>query len=168
MDVAAHYRHLISLGAEEFLAAAAPAAFVRYPSRMLVGSEIGEQTLSFEETMDLSDSRVVLDAVAKLEVFPLVKKPGASFPDRITIGRTQNNDIEIADHSVSRFHAYVRQVSGGWVVADAGSKNGSWLRGAALEPRREQPLPSKTVLRIGEVDLTFFVATDLYAALGGS
>src|SRR6185436_8768463 len=31
VDVAAHYRHLIALGREEFLAAAAPAAFVRYP-----------------------------------------------------------------------------------------------------------------------------------------
>jgi len=34
---------------------------------------------------------------------PLTKKPGASFPDRITIGRTPNNDIVIVDHSVSRF-----------------------------------------------------------------
>ena len=40
---------------------------------------------------------------------PLAKKPGASFPDRITIGRTANNDVVIADHSVSRLHAYVRR-----------------------------------------------------------
>src|SRR5262249_45498035 len=126
VDVAGHYRHLIALGREEFLAAAAPAAFVRYPSRMLVGLENGERTLAFEETLDMSDLRIVADAANDLEVFPLVKKPSASFPDRITIGRTQNNDIEIPDHSVSRLHAYVRQVGEGWVVADAGSKNGSW------------------------------------------
>lgn len=168
MDVAGHYRHLIALGREEFLAAAGPAAFVRYPSRVLVGMLNGERTLSFEETLDMGGPGPHADLAAELEVFPLVKKPGASFPDRITIGRTQNNDLEIIDHSVSRFHAYVRQAGAGWVVADAGSKNGSWLRGAALEPRREQQLPSKAVLRLGEVDLTFFVASDLYAALGGT
>ena len=37
--------------------------------------------------------------------------------DRITIGRTHNNDIAVIDDSVSRFHAYVRQSASGWVVA---------------------------------------------------
>jgi pSer/pThr/pTyr-binding forkhead associated (FHA) protein len=103
-----------------------------------------------------------------VEVYPLAKKPGASFPDRITIGRTSNNDVVIADHSVSRLHAYVRRDGNGWVVADAGSKNGSWLRGDALDPRRERPIPSRALLRIGDVDLTFYIAADLFTALGGS
>jgi pSer/pThr/pTyr-binding forkhead associated (FHA) protein len=106
----------------------------------------------------------------ELEVFPLAKKPGASFPDRITIGRTANNDIVIADHSISRLHAYVKRGSGGggaWLVADAGSKNGSALRGLKLEARKEQTLASRMVLRLGEVDLTFYEARDLYGALGG-
>jgi hypothetical protein len=177
VDVAAHYRNLIALGREEFLAAAAPAAFVRYPSRMLVGlhsadrtlgmHSSGERTLTLDETLDLAPPSAH-PPETELELYPLVKKPGASFPDRITIGRTHNNDIAIVDHSVSRFHAYVRQVGGGWVVADAGSKNGSWLRGVPLEARREQPLPSRAVLRLGEVDLTFYMASDLYVALGGS
>lgn len=168
MDAAGHYRHLIALGREEFLAASAPAALVRYPSRMLAASDPDEHTRAFDETLDMSSAPAHASATDALEVFPLVKKPGASFPDRITIGRTQNNDIEVADHSISRFHAYIRQAGAAWVVADAGSKNGSWLRGAALEPRREQPLQSKTMLRLGEVDLTFFIAGDLYEALGGS
>jgi len=176
VDVAAHYRHLIALGREEFLAAAAPAAFVRYPSRVLVGLHSADRTLglqSAERTLTLDETVDVptpgsLPPETDLELFPLVKKPGASFADRITIGRTHNNDIAIIDHSVSRFHAYVRQTGSGWVVADAGSKNGSWLRGVTLEARREQPLPSKVVLRLGEVDLTFYVASDLYFVLGGS
>lgn len=166
VDAAGHYRHLIALGREEFLAAAAPAAFVRYFSRAPVGLQGVDQTLTLEETLDPSGAYA--EPPIEVEVFPLVKKPGASFADRITIGRTHNNDVEIVDHSVSRFHAYVRQTGAGWVVADAGSKNGSRLRGAALEPRREQPLPSKSVLRLGEVELTFYVANDLYEALGGS
>jgi len=168
VDVAGHYRHLLALGREEFLASAAPAAFVRHPSRAMVGLQAADRTLTLEETVDLAPPGAHADPAAELEVFPLVKKPGASFADRITIGRTHNNDVAIVDHSVSRFHAYVRQTGSGWVVADAGSKNGSWLRGVALEPRREQPLSSKAVLRLGEVDLTFYVAGDLYEALGGT
>ena len=104
---------------------------------------------------------------ADIEVYPLAKKPGASFPDRITIGRTPNNDIVIVDHSVSRLHAYVRNDGKQWLVADAGSKNGSWLDRSLLEPRKERLVMSKQTVRIGDVDLTFFSAADLYAALGG-
>ena len=140
---------------------------------MLVRLHSADRTGIPEETLDISGALAQsgasgpFDTDVELELFPLVKKPGASFADRITIGRTHNNDIAVIDHSVSRFHAYVRQSASGWVVADAGSKNGSRLRGAPLEPRREQPLSSKSVLRLGEVDLTFYVAADLYEALGG-
>jgi pSer/pThr/pTyr-binding forkhead associated (FHA) protein len=52
-------------------------------------------------------------------------------------------------------------------VADAGSKNGSWLRGEPLEARKERPIESRAILRLGDIELTFYVAADLYAALGG-
>jgi hypothetical protein len=168
VDAAAHYRQLLQLGRDEFLAAAAPAALVRYRSDLNEDAKNGLHTLTIDEEIEetLPFGREMSDAV-ELEVYPLTKKPGASFPDRITIGRTANNDIVIADTSVSRFHAYVRRDKNAWLVADAGSKNGSWLRGEALEARREKPLASRAVVKVGEVELTFFVATDLYAALGG-
>ena len=101
-----------------------------------------------------------------MELYPLAKKPGASFPDRITIGRTENNDVVIADPSVSRLHAYVRQASD-WVIADAASKNGSWLGLDALEPRREAALAPGAVIRLGDVELRFYRSTDLFDLLGG-
>ena len=171
VDATEHYRHLIALGRDEFLATAAPAALVRYRSDDRSGE--GDNTLTLDEDHDaetvdetLPHSRFSVSQL-EMEVFPLAKKPGASFPDRITIGRTSNNDIVIVDHSVSRLHAYIKGSAGGWVVADAGSKNGSMLRGIRLEPRREQPITSRMVLRLGEVDLTFYLATDLYSVLGG-
>ena len=174
MDATAHYRNLVGLGRAEFLASAAPAALVRYRTS---SGDLGEggTTLTLdqdsaetvEETRPQGKDFVLADETA-LEIYPLAKKPGASFPDRITIGRTPNNDIVIVDHSVSRFHAYLRVDGKAWVVADAGSKNGSWLANATLEPRKERKVPSKTIVRIGDVDLTFYLAPDLYAALGGS
>ncbi|MBA3500063.1 MAG: FHA domain-containing protein, partial [Deltaproteobacteria bacterium] len=119
-----------------------------------------------DETMPIG--KVSLSDVVHMEIYPLVKKAGASFPDRITIGRTSNNDIVVADASISRLHAYVRRDGRQWVVADGGSKNGSWLKGSPLEARRERPLETRVVLRLGDVDLTFYLASDLYAMLGGA
>src|SRR5438105_2073759 len=159
MDAVAHYRHLHALGREEFLAAAAPAALVRYRVRpqdpVLAGlaGPAGLVTLTMtidEDLADVVDATMphgTLTAEPEMELYPLAKKPGASFPDRITIGRTANNDVVVADASVSRLHAYVRQADG-WLVADAGSKNGSWLDDVALEPRRETPLRLRSVLRL--------------------
>ena len=169
MDATAHYRHLLQLGKDEFLASAAPAAFVRFRALDEPQDSI-DQTLSMddeihEDTMPVG--RVTLGDLVHMEIYPLVKKAGASFPDRITIGRTSNNDIVVNDASISRLHAYVRRDGKQWVVADGGSKNGSWLKGTTLEARRERPLDTRAVLRLGDVDLTFYLAADLYNVLGG-
>ena len=171
MDAAAHYRQLVQLGREEFLAAAAPAALVRYHDGHAAPA-IDQEEETVEETVDeaLPPPGWVspADGPSEIELYPLSKKPGASFPDRITIGRTPNNDVVIAEHSVSRLHAYVRLDGTQWLVADAGSKNGSWLDKHRLEPRMERTLASRSVLRLGDVDLTFVAAGDLFAELGGS
>lgn len=170
MDAAAHYRQLLQLGREEFLAAAAPAALVRFRLDHEDNPHSGVHTLTIDQEIEetLPQGRETPPFARELELYPLTKKPGASFPDRITIGRTANNDIALVDSSVSRFHAYVRRDGSQWVVADAGSKNGSWLMGKALAPRKERPLPSRSELRLGDVDLTFYVAADLFTALGGT
>jgi len=171
VDAAAQYRQLLQLGRSDFLAAAAPAALVRYRSEMTDETPWpSAATLSIDEEIEetLPHGKDWAPGDVEFELYPVAKKPGASFPDRITIGRIGNNDIVIPDPSVSRLHAYVRRDGAQWLVADAGSKNGSWLTGEALDARRERALPSKAILRLGEVDVTFYVASDLYAALGGT
>ena len=177
MSAAAHYRQLVQLGRDEFLASAAPAALVRFraagdPAESAAATITLEDDTVDEDYGDVDETlpsgKIDLSEGVELEVYPLVKKAGASFPDRITIGRTSNNDVVVADTSVSRLHAYVRRIGDVWSVADAGSKNGTWLRGEALEARKERPLPSRALLRIGDVDLTFYVAADLFGALGGA
>lgn len=162
----------MQLGREEFLAAAAPAALVRRRSDRDSGPDSGVHTLTLSIDQEIEETlphgREFPLVPSELEVYPLTKKAGASFPDRITIGRTGNNDVVIADASVSRLHAYVRRDGAEWLVADAGSKNGSWLDGDPLVARKERPLPSRAVLRLGDVDFTFYLAEDLFDALGGT
>ncbi len=167
VDAAEHYRHLATLGREAFLAAAAPAVFVRLhatTSSLIPGVAVEDETV--DEIRPVT--RVGAEDSAALAVFPIVKKPGASFPDRVTIGRTANNDIVLGEHSISRFHAYVRQDGQSWLFADAGSKNGCDIQGERLAPRKEKPLLSRAMVRVGDIELTFYRAIDLYAVLGGT
>lgn len=171
MDDGPRYRSLVRLGRQEFLASAAPALFLRkvltvWPPATPVAAPITEMLREDDVTAPVS---VVAgnNPAAQLEVYPLIKKPAAAFPELITVGRTVHNDVVLANHSISRLHLYVTYREEKWWIADAGSKNGSWLAGQKLLPRREVQLTQAAHVRVGELFLTFHLANDAYDALGG-
>ena len=154
------------LGRDAFLTSAAPAALVR--RRLPDESTTADRPLLVDDDDTLAAQTLGRRrAPADLEVYPLVKKPGAPFADMITVGRTPNNDIVIRDVTISRFHAFFKKRDAKWTVSDAGSKNGSAIDGQALEARRERDVASGTALRFGEIHLTFYSSADLYGVLGG-
>ena len=80
------------------------------------------------------------------------------FKERITVGRTGNNDLKLDDPSVSRFHAWLEMGAEAWVLVDAGSRNGTYLAGRRLAARQPAPLTNALAVRVGAVQLTFFTA----------
>jgi hypothetical protein len=167
VDQAERYLQLALLGRSAFLASAAPAALVR---RRAAGTQTDSDSRpALDEEVDTLVAPVLgrRRGPRGVEVYPLAKKPGASFADMITVGRTPNNDIVLRDVTVSRFHAYFRQRGDKWIIADAGSKNGSELEGVPLEARKERELASGVAVRIGDFELTFYLSTELYGVLGG-
>jgi pSer/pThr/pTyr-binding forkhead associated (FHA) protein len=50
----------------------------------------------------------------------------------ISIGRTGDNDLALPEHGVSRRHASIRRVSQGWLLADLGSTNGTYVDGRRI------------------------------------
>ncbi len=167
MDQAERYLQLALLGRSAFLASAAPAALVR---RRADGTDTDSDSRpSLDEEVDTLVAPVLgrRRGPRGVEVYPLAKKPGASFADMITVGRTPNNDIVLRDVTVSRFHAYFRQRGERWIIADAGSKNGSELEGVPLEARKERELATGVAVRIGDFELTFYLSNELYGVLGG-
>ena len=76
-----------------------------------------------------------------------------------------NNDVVVRDTSVSRFHAYVKPgESGGLLIQDAGSTNGTVVNGQSVPARGNGPaveLKPGDDVRIGQVDFTFIDAEGL-------
>ena len=173
MEPADHYLGLVKLGRDAFVASAAPAALVRVrPGTSLdSGGPSTHDDPSRESSVDLVMDTFVGSADGqprrqrRLEIYPLIKKPSASFPDMITVGRTPNNDIVLKDATVSRLHVFFRHRGATWHVADGGSKNGTFLDGAPLSPRRERVVESGQVVKVGDLELTFYTAEELYKML---
>jgi pSer/pThr/pTyr-binding forkhead associated (FHA) protein len=70
----------------------------------------------------------------------------------VTAGRHPDSVIFLDDITVSRRHAEIRQVPGGYVVSDAGSLNGTYLNRERVE---ECPLRDGDELQIGTFKLLF-------------
>jgi transcriptional regulator of acetoin/glycerol metabolism len=79
-------------------------------------------------------------------------------PDSGTVlGRAWFAEHGLADSEVSSAHVRIDRTGGVLRVADAGSRNGTWLNGCRLEPRDLVPLEDGAVLRVGR---TLFVFRD--------
>lgn len=167
MDLAERYFQLSLLGRETFLESVAHGVLVRRrhdPIRSL-GTAVG----SSESCTALARVDPFVGGLSparhNLEIYPLAKKPGGAFVDLVTVGRTSDNDIQLEDISVSRFHAFFRRRQGRWFLCDAGSSNGTRVHGKRLELRSEREVRSATPLHFGGVEMTFYVADALFDVL---
>jgi hypothetical protein len=95
------------------------------------------------------------------------KRPGRAFVvaegkrmqvggEGAVIGRSRDCDIVLADANVSRRHAEIRPVGGGWAVTDLGSTNGVRVNGVAVGGGGHQ-LQAGDALDIGTVQARFEV-----------
>jgi transcriptional regulator with GAF, ATPase, and Fis domain len=68
----------------------------------------------------------------------------------MSIGTAEDNDLVLADATVSRHHCELEAVEGGIRVRDAGSTNGVFLGGARIY---DAMLPYESRLRLGDTEL---------------
>jgi hypothetical protein len=69
------------------------------------------------------------------------------------IGRHPENDVQVLDTCVSKFHCLVRKESSGWVVLDLDSSNGSFHNYQRFEGERR--LEDRDVIGIGDTQIRF-------------
>ncbi|MEZ4669738.1 MAG: FHA domain-containing protein [Anaerolineae bacterium] len=84
----------------------------------------------------------------------------------VSIGRTSDNDILIANNRLSRHHARIDYGDGLFMIADLGSSNGTFVNDVRLEPNRPFPLAIGDVIRFGSVLLVFSLPAEDISASG--
>ncbi len=72
----------------------------------------------------------------------------------IHIGRGADNEMVLPTDGVSRHHARIQAMTGGWGVVDLGGLNGTFLNGRRLKPNEIYPLTVGSRLQVGPYTLT--------------
>ncbi len=90
----------------------------------------------------------------------------ASYANRVSVGRARNQDVVLRHASVSKSHAWFEKgENGALLVADAGSKNGTWLRGERLGRRQLRRVTTGDEIRFGQVETTVCESEALWSLL---
>jgi chromosome segregation ATPase len=122
----------------------------RMSSRLGNESAPGEPSMESHVVLAGDDtervSRVMIGNIGKQELrFPL-------FKDRVTIGRTSENDIRIKTSFVSRRHAVVLTEDGFTRVIDSGSRNGLFVNSRRV---KDHLLSNGDIVTIGDARLRY-------------
>lgn len=100
------------------------------------------------------------DPTPALASFSLIAGPrsGETLPvltTVVTIGQGPQNDLVLADDSVSKTHARLEFILDGWRLTDLESTNGTVVEGVRLAPGVPTPLAYDSDVRFGGVQMVF-------------
>lgn len=73
--------------------------------------------------------------------------------EMVSVGRSDDNPIVVADTMASRCHALIKKERGSRSIVDLDSRNGTWVNGERVEERRH--LSGGDVIRIGDTEFDF-------------
>ncbi|MGD8254235.1 MAG: FHA domain-containing protein [Syntrophobacterales bacterium] len=148
-----------------------------YPNGFLVekSERFLDKDVMFQFLTDVVEDEHVLEqlrqgtvrsAVLDARVIEITKRKDITEPDKITIGRSPDNDIVIYNKMVSRRHAYL-QVSSedqGCFLVDIGSSNGTFLNNNQITPLEKYQLTDADEISIGPKTKVLFFASKAFHA----
>jgi hypothetical protein len=107
------------------------------------------------------------EKVLQFEVLLPNARTGREFPRRIFIGRDPARDFVIPHSTVSARHASLIHLpeQDSWQLVDAGSTNGTFVRGRMLKPGQPALLRDGDVVTFGRQDFLFFSPRGAYRYL---
>ncbi len=106
-----------------------------------------------ESRTDQNTPGIVLTVCYSLNGSLLKKRFDLASGDRVSIGRTKENDIWIDDASVSKSHASLALTATGLVVADTGSTNGTFVDDARISYGKAIAVTPVQRLKFGSVNV---------------
>jgi pSer/pThr/pTyr-binding forkhead associated (FHA) protein len=115
---------------------------------------------------DIKKQQAVAMKYLTRNIFPIIfQSEDLTDKAHLTIGRSENNDLCMADGSISRLHAQIRSAGEGhFYYKDYGSSNGSRINGKKVG-EEEVVLSEGDKLKIGRFLFTFVFPSTLYRML---
>ncbi len=84
----------------------------------------------------------------------------------ISVGRAPDADISLNDGTLSGHHLTLARLSDGrWTIEDLGSTNGTTVEGLTLKVGDRMPLRNGSVIKAGQVTLSFQTAEGMWKRL---
>jgi hypothetical protein len=152
-------------------------AFVKaHPYPFLVDSgqtRIGRPVKDFETIASYGEAdreafRQMVHVNMESRIFRIMKKGDTGFPNKITVGRSANNDIVIEHGSISKFHAFfsLNDLNYNYEFTDVNSMNGTKINGRLLTAMKKTEIQNSDVITFGE-ELTFLFlqSRDLFSRI---
>jgi len=98
-----------------------------------------------------------------------IRKRASSAPvNMICVGRASNNDIVLANSTVSKLHTYfvVSDQGGSYEIVDANSTNGTIVNNSRLVPYKNQSLFNRDHIQFGpSIHMMYFTSQGFYDLL---
>jgi hypothetical protein len=98
--------------------------------------------------------------------YPLRSRPSSPSPERLSVGRSRDNDVVLQHPSVSKVHAHLVQKGGQWQLTDAESKNGTFMNFRPAPRGEGLPVRDRAIIKFGSMSCTVLMSSgELYDAL---
>ena len=114
----------------------------------------GTARVVLDEDADVVAGSLAIEAVVeeRAQALALERPDGtrAALRDGLTLGRADDNDVQLRDARASRHHARIIADGTGWSVEDLGSSNGTFVDGAEV---RRSRLDRGQTLTLGDTPL---------------
>ncbi len=129
-----------------------PAATAARPSSVAAAPRPATSNAAAPRRPSRTPSLVFVNGAHAGESFPLL-------PTTMTIGREHDNNVELKDPDVARYHARIVHERGSYIIEDLDSATGTWVNGKRT---RRAPLNQGDVVRVGstEIAIDFEWASD--------
>ena len=152
-----YYQAVLKKPRDEFLA--------KYTDPVFIVSHFTEEDKEGKRTR--LKTRASDESFVPFSVARVAKREGVNpFKSMITIGRGQANDICIPVPQISKTHAYIETGERGELsITDAGSTNGTRVRGLWLDKKVSVPLEDGDEVVLGVVICSFHTPEGFYAFL---
>ena len=93
---------------------------------------------------------------------PDAGKQASAHSEKLTVGSAHDNDLQLSDETVSRYHLELRASPEGVRISDPGSTNGTWVGAVRVQ---SGVVPPNSILKLGKTTLRLGQGEPLTLAL---